>query len=49
MAVAPLLTLAAETGGIHDVNPWFVGAGIMLLFIVLMLGLLAFGAGRDHS
>jgi hypothetical protein len=49
MAVAPLMTLAAESGGIHDVNPWAVGGGIMLLFIVLMLGLLAFGAGRDHS
>jgi hypothetical protein len=49
MAVAPLLTLAAESGGIQNVNPWFVGGGIMVLFIVLMLGLLAFGAGRDHS
>jgi hypothetical protein len=49
MAVAPLLTTAAETGGIHDVNPWVVGGSIMALLIVLVLGLLAFGAGRDHS
>jgi hypothetical protein len=49
MAVAPLLTTAAETGGIHDVNPWAVGGGIMAILIVLIVGLLAFGAGRDHS
>ena len=47
MAVAPLLTTAAS--GIQNVNPWWVGAGIMTLLILLMLGLLAFGAGRDHS
>ena len=49
MAVAPLIVTAAETGGIHDVNPWVVGGSIMALLIVLMVGLLAFGAGRDHS
>lgn len=48
MVAAPLLVTAAESAT-KGVNPWFVGGGILLLFIVLMLGLLAFGAGRDHS
>ena len=47
MAVAPLL-ITAESA-IQSVNPWFVGAGIITLLILVMLGLLAFGAGRDHS
>jgi hypothetical protein len=49
MAVTPLLTIAAASGGINDVNPYWVGGGIIALVIVVMLGLLAFGAGRDHS
>jgi hypothetical protein len=48
MAVAPLLVTAAASAT-KGVNPYFVGAGIMVLVILTMLGLLAFGAGRDHS
>ncbi len=43
------MTTANAESALQNVNPWFVGAGIMVLFIALMLGLLAFGAGRDHS
>jgi hypothetical protein len=31
------------------VNPWAVGIGVFGFLLVLMLGLLMFGAGRDHS
>jgi len=50
-AVAPVLaetTLAATTSG-EGVNPWFVGIGTLALLVALMVGLLMFGAGRDHS
>ncbi|MEO5710388.1 MAG: hypothetical protein ABIQ59_11255 [Nocardioidaceae bacterium] len=48
MSITPLLSLAAAdaTGGI---NPWIVGAGVFVLLLVLLGGLLAFGGGRDHS
>ena len=48
MSIAPLLTLAAEEGA-AAINPWFVGAGVLLLLLALLAGLVAFGAGRDHS
>ena len=48
MVVAPLLVTAAESAT-KGVNPYIVGGGIMAIVILLMLGLLAFGAGRDHS
>ena len=48
MSLAPLMVLAAESesGG---VNHWFIGAGVLLIFLVLMGGLLAFGGGREHT
>ena len=48
MSLTPLFTTAAEEAA-EGVNPWFVGAGILFLLVVLLVGLLAFGAGRDHS
>ena len=48
MSITPLVTLAAaESAG--GINPWFVGGGVFVLLLVLLGGLLAFGAGRDHS
>jgi di/tricarboxylate transporter len=44
--VAPVL---AETAHDSGVNPWYVGIGTFVLLTALMLALLAFGAGRDHS
>jgi hypothetical protein len=45
--VAPALSESAQ----HEsgVNPWFVGIGAFAILVVLLLGLLMFGAGRDHS
>ncbi len=48
MVAAPLLVIAAESAT-EGVNPYIVGGGILLLVILAMLGLLAFGAGRDHT
>jgi hypothetical protein len=48
MSFAPLLVSAAA-GESSGVNPYLVGAGVLALFVALVLGLLAFGAGRDHS
>jgi len=30
-------------------TPYFIGGGILLLLVMLMLALLAFGKGREHS
>jgi hypothetical protein len=49
MSVAPLLVRAAEAESSSGVNPWLVGAGVLLLLLLMMGGLLAFGGGRDHS
>jgi hypothetical protein len=48
MSIPPLVTLAAEASD-SGINPWFVGGAIFVLLLALLLGLLAFGAGRDHS
>lgn len=48
MSVAPLLVSAAETVR-HGISPWFIGGGVLLLLVLSMVALLAFGAGRDHS
>jgi hypothetical protein len=45
-AVAPVLAEATSSEG---VNPWFIGIGTLVLLVALMVGLLMFGAGRDHS
>jgi hypothetical protein len=46
-ALAPVLAESTSHG--PDVNPWVVGVSIFVALAVLLLGLLAFGAGRDHS
>ena len=48
MSSAPFLVSAAEAAS-SGPNHWLVGAGVLLIFVALMAGLLAFGAGRDHS
>jgi hypothetical protein len=48
MSLAPLLVSAAE-GGSSGINPFAVGGTILLIFVAMVLCLLAFGAGRDHS
>lgn len=48
MPFVPLLVTAAAQGGV-GVNHWVVGAAVLLIFVAMIAGLLAFGAGRDHS
>ena len=46
-SLAPVLAESSTSGG--GVNPWAVGIGIFVVLTALMLGLLAFGGGRDHT
>jgi hypothetical protein len=32
-----------------EINHWAVGGTVLALFLLLLLGLLIFGAGREHS
>ena len=48
MSLAPLLVSAAE-GGSSGINPYAVGVLVLVLLVAMILGLMAFGAGRDHS
>jgi hypothetical protein len=48
MSFAPLVVLAAESGT-SGINPYVVGGSILLILVLLMAALLAFGRGRDHS
>ena len=45
--MSSLLAASAEHG--PDVNPYVVGAVMLGVFVLLMLGLLSFGKGRDHT
>ena len=49
MLLTSLITTAAEAASEPAVNPWFIGLGVFVLLVALLLGLLMFGAGRDHS
>jgi hypothetical protein len=48
MSLAPLLVIAAESQS-SGISHWFIGAGVLLIFLVLMGALLAFGGGREHT
>ncbi len=48
MSVAPLVVLAAESESSLP-NHWLVAGAVLLLLVVCMGALLAFGHGRDHS
>ncbi|NUR09686.1 MAG: hypothetical protein HOQ22_12395 [Nocardioidaceae bacterium] len=45
----PVLVVSAAERAAEGIDPLFVGGGIFLFLLILMGGLLAFGAGRDHS
>jgi hypothetical protein len=49
MSLAPLLVSAAEGGATSGPNHWVIGAGVLLIFVAMLAGLLAFGGGRDHT
>ena len=40
---------AAEEHGEPAVNPWFIGGGTLLILLLALAALVAFGGGRDHS
>ena len=42
-----LLPLHVEEGA--GIKPFVIGGGILLLLLTLMVALLAFGKGREHS
>jgi hypothetical protein len=48
MPIAPLVVLAAGSAT-SGVNPFAVGGTILLLLVLCMVALLAFGRGREHS
>ena len=48
MSAARVLIAATEAHS-SGINPWAVGAGTLALLLILLLGLLAFGGGRDHT
>ena len=43
-----LLPLAAEEGG-PGITPFLIGGGALMLLLLVMTALLAFGNGREHS
>ena len=49
MSLAPLFVSAAEGGSSSGINPYVIGALVLLIFVAMVGGLLAFGAGREHS
>lgn len=44
--VVPSLT---EAHSEPAVNPWLIGIITLAIFMAMLIGLLMFGAGRDHS
>lgn len=40
---------AAEEAGEPAVNPWIIGGGVLLFLLLLLVGLVWFGGGREHS
>jgi len=48
MSIAPLVVSAAEAHK-SGVNPYIIGGGLLFVFFLLMVCLMAFGAGRPHS
>ena len=49
MALTSVVFHAAESASTGGVNPWFVGGSLMVIFLALIIGLLSFGKGREHS
>jgi hypothetical protein len=48
MSSARILSAATEAQS-SGINHWVVGASVLALLLILMLALLAFGGGRDHT
>ncbi|HWJ67683.1 MAG TPA: hypothetical protein VNT31_13490 [Nocardioides sp.] len=48
-ATALVVLSAVEEHGEPAVNPWLIGGGTLAFLLLLLLGLVWFGGGRDHS
>jgi hypothetical protein len=48
MSSARVLSAATEAQS-SGINPWVVGVSVLALLLIMMLCLLAFGGGRDHT
>lgn len=40
---------ASEEGGDKPIYPWFIGGGVLAFLLFLVIALVWFGGGRDHS
>jgi hypothetical protein len=49
MSLAPLVVTSAASEPLGGINPFIVGGSILLLLVILVVGLLAFGGGREHT
>jgi Na+-driven multidrug efflux pump len=52
MSLAAVALLVAEEGGEHEVNQavsWGIGGLALAILFGLMIALIAFGGGREHS
>ncbi len=49
MITAAALQAAEETHTEAAVNPWIVGAVALGILMAMLLALIAFGGGREHS
>ncbi len=47
--VALLVRAAEEHLEPAAVNPWFIGGGVFAFLLLLLIGLVWFGGGREHS
>ncbi len=49
MSLSALITVAAETHSEPAVHPYVVGAVALAILLGLLLALVTFGGGREHS
>lgn len=47
--VLPLVLRAAEEGAHSGPNHWLIGGIVLFIFLGLLIGLVSFGGGREHS
>ncbi len=48
-AAVTVVRAAEETHGEPAVPAWAVGAGALLILLLMLAALIAFGGGREHS
>ncbi len=47
--MASTLIFLAESAESEGVNPWLIGGLILGVLLLLLLAVVAFGGGREHS